>query len=251
VVVSNGLGSATNDPAATLTVNGFALTPLPTAYTLSGEPTQPATFSIIEVGSDITSVVASSSDQSLVPDGNISLTSSGNNYTVVVTPTAGASGVAVITITVTDVNSFIGKVSFPVEVVPSTSVLLNDNFKYGLSTPLVSGSANFWASHSGTLNDLGVLNNQAILTFAKTEDVDTRLIGAPYMTNSGVTLYSKFTVNFSALPNGNYFAHYMDTNTGAATGYGARVCAARRATRPRSSPVPPLHRHRSRGGFSP
>ena len=209
-----------------MTVNGFALTPLTNAYVLSGDATMPQTCRIVDAGAAISSFNASSSDQTLLPDANISLAVSGESFTIIASPADGQSGVAVVTVTVTDANFFTATVKFPVEAVPSTSVFLNDNFMYGISTPLVSGSGNFWTNHSGTLNDLAVLGNQAILTFGKTEDVDTRLIGAPYMTNSGVTLYSKFTVNFSALPNGNYFAHYMDTNTGAATGYGARVWAS-------------------------
>jgi hypothetical protein len=226
VIVSNGLGSATNDPAATLTVNGFALTPLTNAYVLSGDTTLPQTCRIVDAGAAISAINATSSDQTLLPDANINLAVSGEGFTIIASPADGQSGVAVVTVTVTDANFFTATVKLPVEAVPSTSVFLNDNFMYGTSTPLVSGSGNFWNNHAGTLNDLGVLGNQAILIFNKTEDVDTRLIGAPYMTNSGVTLYSKFTVNFSALPNGNYFAHYMDTNTGAATGYGARVWAS-------------------------
>lgn len=226
VVVRNALGSATNDPAATLTVNGFALTPLANTYVLSGDTTPSQTCSIVDAQAAITSITASSSDQVLLPDANINLAIGGSGFDIVATPTSGQSGVAIVTVSVTDANFFTYAVKFAVEAVPSTSVVLNDNFMYGLSTPLVSGSANFWTNHSGTLNDLSVLGNQAILSFSKTEDVDSRLIGAPYMTNSGVTLYTKFSVNFSALPNGNYFAHFMDTNTGAATGYGARVMAS-------------------------
>jgi hypothetical protein len=51
------------------------------------------------------------------------------------------------------------------------------------------------------------------------------------MTNSGVTLYSSFKVNFSTLPTmaGSYFEHYLDLATigsGAGTAYGARVWAS-------------------------
>jgi hypothetical protein len=63
------------------------------------------------------------------------------------------------------------------------------------------------------------------ITDANDQDEHVLLIGQPFATNSGVTLYSSFTANFTALPSsgGTYLAHFMDANTGAATGFGARL----------------------------
>jgi hypothetical protein len=60
------------------------------------------------------------------------------------------------------------------------------------------------------------------------EDVHVPLIGAPYLKTGSDTLYSSFLVRFTGLPSagGSYFAHFRDENSGAATGYGARVWAS-------------------------
>jgi len=56
------------------------------------------------------------------------------------------------------------------------------------------------------------------------EDVNAPLIGGPYMTNSGMVLYSSFVINYTTLPNatGAYFAHFKND----ASGYLCRVWAS-------------------------
>ena len=64
-------------------------------------------FTVSDVETDAASllVTASSSDQTLLPDGNIVLGGSGANRTVMLTPAADANGSAVVTLTVTDADS--------------------------------------------------------------------------------------------------------------------------------------------------
>ncbi len=60
------------------------------------------------------------------------------------------------------------------------------------------------------------------------EDVNLPLFGAPWSTNSGAVLYSSFKAKWLSLPGaiGTYMAHFMDTNTGVGTGFGARIWAS-------------------------
>ncbi|GAB4118708.1 MAG: hypothetical protein Tsb0027_12300 [Wenzhouxiangellaceae bacterium] len=73
-------------------------------------------ISDVETSADSLIVSASSSDQSLLPDGNIVLAGSGENRTVMLTPAADQTGVAVITLTVTDADSGMAQGQFTLTV---------------------------------------------------------------------------------------------------------------------------------------
>jgi hypothetical protein len=64
-----------------------------------------------------------------------------------------------------------------------------------------------------------------LLSNLQGEDINSVLIGAPYASDSGRTLYSAFTVNFKTLPlaPGEYFAHFLAPNS--TTTFRARVFA--------------------------
>ena len=95
----------------TLTVNAVNDDPVITApadvATDEDTATGALAFSISDVETDAASllVTASSSDQTLLPDGNIVLGGSGANRTVMLTPAADANDSAVVTLTVTDADS--------------------------------------------------------------------------------------------------------------------------------------------------
>lgn len=103
------------------------------------------------------------------------------------------------------------------------TVVLDENFTYpdGSLTDVSGGK---WANHSGTAGQVDVAGNLVNLTETEGEDVNTPLGGGPFALDSGVVLYAKFTIRFSALPSGTggYFAHFKDS----ATGFRARVFAS-------------------------
>ena len=171
-----------------------------------------------------------SGNSTLVPPANIVLGGSGTNRTITIVPSANQVGVAPITITATDDDTVLAKsrtATIILQVRPNTTVLLNDYFDYADGV-LTTTSGGFWQNHSGTAGQLQVATGQAAVNANNSEDVNAPLIGQPYTTSSSSVLYSSFTANFSALPTdgGAYIAHFKDTNTGAATGFGARVWAS-------------------------
>ena len=95
----------------TLTVNAVNDDPVITAPADVAIDEDTATgalaFSISDVETDAASLLvsATSSDQTLLPDGNIALGGSGANRTVMLTPAADENGSAVVTLTVTDADS--------------------------------------------------------------------------------------------------------------------------------------------------
>lgn len=104
------------------------------------------------------------------------------------------------------------------------AVLLEETFPYS-DGALLSVSSSKWQYHSGaTSNQVNVVSQRVFLTQSEGEDVHAVLQGQPYNASSPVTLYTRFTVNFSALPGtgGDYFAHFKGTGT---SGYSARCFA--------------------------
>jgi hypothetical protein len=78
-------------------------------------------------------------------------------------------------------------------------------------------------------------NSMLVVSTSRAEDVNAFLAGvssftasSPYNTNSSTVLYSKFQIYFTGFPTaaGTYFAHFKDNNSGAATGFGARIWAS-------------------------
>jgi hypothetical protein len=110
-------------------------------------------------------------------------------------------------------------------------LILSDSFTYP-DTNLTSTGV--WVAHSaGGANAIGVTNGQAVVRMlsASAEDDHADLSGQPYLaSNAGIKLYSSYSIILSNdLPstNGTYFSHFMGTNTGAATDFGARVFVTR------------------------
>ena len=109
VSVSDGLESATttfdvvvepvNDPPTISAIDDQVVD--------ENTSTGPLAFTIADIDTDVASlsVVATSSDQAVVADGDIALAGSDGNRTITVVPVAGASGVTTITVTVSDGGS--------------------------------------------------------------------------------------------------------------------------------------------------
>jgi hypothetical protein len=108
-------------------------------------------------------------------------------------------------------------------IVPSTNVILFEPFAYADGS-VITASGSRWSNHSGTPAQTQVAGGELLLSNSQSEDINSVLIGGPYATDSGRTLYSAFTVNFTTLPlaPGEYFAHFLGNST---TTFRARVFA--------------------------
>jgi hypothetical protein len=164
-------------------------------------------------------VVGTSDNQSLLPDSGIAVVGTGNSRTLALSPVADKSGVAVVTLTASD-GSYSTNTGFALMVVPSTNVVFNDYFDYPAGA-LNTNSAFLWRNHSGTAGETQVTNHQLAISQSLGEDVNAWFT-QPFLTNTAAVVYSKFTVNFSDLPNtaGAYFAHLKDATT---SGFRARI----------------------------
>lgn len=155
-------------------------------------------------------VFATSSNPTVIPDANIVFGGTGAERTVTITPASGQIGNAVITISVSDLVLTTNR-SFHVMVIPSASVVLNEPFDYAHGS-VTTNSANLWNTHSGIFGQTQVSDGTLSMLSSQTEDINARLIGSPFATSSGTTLYASFVVNFSGLPNeaADYFAHFRE-----------------------------------------
>jgi len=167
-------------------------------------------------------VTASSSNQGLVPDGNISLGGAGANRTITITPTADTAGLATITITVSDGASSASD-TFVLTVFPLLGLLRSDDFNRP-DSPLVQFNGE-WLSNGGAggtnAQQMQIIGNKVQVTEDGSEDVSTELppnqpILPVYTTSSGVILYAGMRMTLTRLPSsaGSYFAHFRDSSTG-------------------------------------
>jgi hypothetical protein len=205
VLGANNPPSISAIPDQTTTI-GVAIANIP--FTVSDLESPPASLNLR----------GSSTNTALVPDANITFGGSGSNRTVTITPVPAGSGRTRITVFVDDgVNT--NSASFNVTV--TTDLLLCDTFSYA-DGPVTTNSGFFWTNHSGIAGQTMVASGKLGLTDAQTEDINATLTNAPFTPAGGATLYFGFTVNFSALPNSQYFAHLKDTGT---SNFRARVFA--------------------------
>ncbi len=148
----------------------------------------------------------------LLPPANITITGTGANRELVLTPAADTLGTAPVRLSVSDGNSTT-TTTFALVVRSNANVIFNDLFSY-TDGNLVDASGRFWTDHSGS-TALTVSNGKVTIDGTRSQDANAPLIGAPYETNSSAVLYSSFKVNFSVLPTsaGAYFAHFKDNST--------------------------------------
>ncbi|MBM3834612.1 MAG: hypothetical protein FJ403_15340 [Verrucomicrobia bacterium] len=90
------------------------ISPIPNQTAVRDQPTRPIRFTITdaETPSDLLSVAAQSSNQILVPNGNILLGSGGSERVILVTPATNQAGIATITLTVTDAEGLSASSTF-------------------------------------------------------------------------------------------------------------------------------------------
>jgi hypothetical protein len=104
-------------------------------------------------------------------------------------------------------------------------LILSDSFSYPDGN-VTDAPGSPWVAHSGAGNGpVQILNGQLRVTGGSAEDVNALLSGGPYLSNSPALLYSSFKLRVTSQPGaaGTYIAHFKDTNSGAATGFGGRV----------------------------
>lgn len=226
VTVTDGNNNTANR-SFVVVVGAPSISAISNQTTPTNAPSAPIAFTVSDNESPASSLIVSafSSNESLVPSGNIFIGGSGSNRTAVVTPAADQAGIATITIVVSDgINSTFS--DFIITVYPVLGLDIQDTFSYPDGS-VTTGSSFTWNTHSASTGQTGqtvVASGQLLLSGSQSEDIHTFLTRSPYDTNSGAILYSSFTVNFSELPTatGSYFAHFRDTSSG----FRARVYAS-------------------------
>jgi|GEM_PF-1437591 len=123
VVVTNSVGSATSD-AATVTISAPntppEISPLDDQSVVSGQSTLPLAFTVADAETPAAAldVSASSSNATLLPASGIVLGGAGANRTITLTPAAGETGSALVTVVVDD-GSLSASASFTLTVTPA------------------------------------------------------------------------------------------------------------------------------------
>ncbi len=154
---------------------------------------------------------ALSSNDAVIPDGNLVVGGSGANRTLTATPAAGQTGVTTITLTAGDGVQSVQQ-TFTITVHPNPGLLFTDIFSREEEGPVVDNA--LWWNHGGTPYQTLLLLDELLLSQTQSEDFHRRVQPAVnFAPAAGDVLYLGFTVNFSALPNGSgsYFAH-LNTN---------------------------------------
>jgi hypothetical protein len=247
----NQQGSAT----ITLTVTNIASTPkvssamsfkvivgaptisaIPNQITAISMPTPAIPVTITDAEGDTLTITTNTSNPRVVTLADIAMGGSGSSRTITVTPEAGQSGVAWITISVTDGYNT-NTTSFAVTVTPAAlGLVYNENFAYNQPTegPLYlnsGGSGGGWSHVSGPSGEIQVTNTGtsgfAYLVHTNNEDLGSAFIGGnQYNGTNGYVFYTGFTVNFSLLPSyyGDYFFHFA-TNALDGAGFSDKLFA--------------------------
>ncbi len=167
-------------------------------------------------------VTAASANQILLPGTNIVLGGSGADRTLTLSPAPNQTGLARVTVTVTDGTSSASS-AFMLTVNPILGLLRTDDFNRP-DGPLVQLDDQ-WLSNanpaSTNLQQTSIIGQRLKLAAVQSEDCSTELppgqSATPvYAPASGTVFYAGLTVNYQKLPNaaGGYFAHFRDGNNG-------------------------------------
>jgi len=161
-----------------------------------------------EEGAGALTVSAMSSNQLLVPDGNIFFGGSGATRTLTATPATGQTGLTTITVTVDDGIQTASQ-SFALTVHPVLGPLAGDDFNRPDGAIIEEFGA--WGSHSVGFGETVISGNRLLLTQQGREDINLPLTpGTVYPAEGGHVFFASFIANFSELPTGTgtYFAHF-------------------------------------------
>ncbi|HVU08627.1 MAG TPA: hypothetical protein VHG89_08815 [Verrucomicrobiae bacterium] len=223
IFVSDGVNVSST--SFTLTVGAPSISTIPNQITYANQSVGPISFTVSDAENDPLTVTETSSNPSLIPSG-AGLGGSGASRTITLTPVTDQTGVSTITLSVSDGFST-NSTSFVVSVSPKYGVIFADNFNYvdfTVPNALVGAfydagetQPSLWETASGTPYQVQVVGNDfAELNYTNSEDVAAVMTNSPFAADSGIVLYTSFTVNFTNLPSqaGNYFAHFKDAITG-------------------------------------
>jgi hypothetical protein len=175
----------------------------------------PIQFTVYDLETPAESLTISASSDNVALISNIILGGSGTNRTITLLLAPNQVGSANVSVSVSD-GVYVTTKTFRVNVNPT--VLLEERFNYPDGS-IITNSGFFWNAHSGTTGQTMVVNGVLQITAAQSEDINAPITNAPFAPDSNVVLYAGFTVTFSQLPAGGYFAHFKD----AATGFRARI----------------------------
>ena len=171
VTVSDGIASASRTFTLTVSVVNDAptISAILAQTTSLDTPTSPMAFTIgdAETALGSLSVTATSSDQNLVPNSAIAFGGSGANRTVTITPAAGQSGTATITLSVSDgllaaTSAFTLTVT-PGNTAPTISDLANRSAGKGQSLPAIAFTVGDNETSPGSLAVTTVSANQILV----------------------------------------------------------------------------------------
>jgi hypothetical protein len=167
-------GGLTDNDTFLLTVN--AVNDLPTISDVANQTinedanTGALAFTVgdVETAAASLTVTGSSSNQTLLPNANISFGGSGANRTVTVTPAANQSGTATITITVTDANSGTASDTFlltvnPINDLPTISDIANQTINEDATTGALSFTVGDGETPAGSLTLSGNSSNTTLV----------------------------------------------------------------------------------------
>jgi hypothetical protein len=195
------------------------LSPILEQITAKNSPGAPIMFVAFdrETAPELLMISAESDNPSLVPIESIRITRQGANGTLVITPAEDATGLAEITVRLSDGIHLISQ-SFTFVVRPDPGLIFMDDFSYP-DGPVAEGAAAYltpWISHSGTLGETQVRSGKLHLSGSQTEDINVELPGRLFEIAGGTVLYASFLVEFGSLPTsgGSFFAHFKDIGNG-------------------------------------
>lgn len=210
ITVSVNDGTATSSTSFLLRVGAPAIDPIANQISPVNTVFGPLVFTVAdaEEGAGALTVSATSSNQLLVPNGNIFFGGSGATRTITATPATGQTGLTTITVTVDDGIQTASQ-SFALTVHPVLGPLAGDDFNRPDGAVIEEFGA--WNSHSGGFAEAVISGNRLLLTQQGSEDINLPLTpGTVYPAEGGHVFFASFIANFSELPTGTgtYFAHF-------------------------------------------
>jgi len=213
ITISVSDGSATAQTSFLLKVGAPGIDPIANQLSPANTVFGPLSFTVAdaEEGAGALTVSATSSNQLLLPNGNLLLGGSGATRTLTATPATGQTGLTTITVTVGDGIQTAAQ-SFAITVHPVLGLLASDDFNRP-DEYLVDWIK--WIGHSGPPDELFITSNRLPLSQQLGGDASLPLIaeGSAYSAEGGHVFFASFVANFSELPAGagTYFAHFKDT----------------------------------------
>ncbi len=210
ITVSVNDGTATSSTSFLVRVGAPVINPIANQLSPVNTVFGPFAFTVAdaEEGAGALTVSATSSNQLLVPDGNIFFGGSGATRTLTATPATGQTGLTTITVTADDGIQSASQ-SFALTVHPVLGPLAGDDFNRPDGAIIEEFGS--WASHSGGFAETVISDNRLLLTQQGSEDINLPLTpGTVYPVEGGHVFFASFIANFSELPTGTgtYFAHF-------------------------------------------